>query len=125
MAQDNGHLISLNEMYLYESDNGAMYAPLRVDDTVGNAIKQAIKSQQPPIDSCIEKISAEWFEGKFVMTAEFKQNTKCSAGFKNPEPLVKNDICVHCLCDGKCTDKFMREVIAKNMLPEIYNTKQK
>lgn len=125
MNQDNGHLLSLNEKYLYQSKDGVMYAPLRVEKSVAKDVKKTIKKQSALADSCIEKISASWVDGKFIMTAEFKESIKCETGFRNPTPEVKNEICVQCLCDGKCTDEFMRNVVANKILPEFYNTKQK
>lgn len=128
MAHDVGHLISLNGEYLYLSaDNGAMYAPLRITEKSTKKIQQAIvATKTTPNNSCIKTISAGWCNGKFVLATEFNETTKCTVALSTPPShKTKTEICFKKLCNGKCTDNFMQTIVAKNILPELYNTKQK
>ena len=125
-----GYLISLNNEYLYSAAHGGMYAPLRINEHTTQRVQRALVARKIPADSCIAKISADSYGvdggGKFVLAIEFNTTTKCTETLsRTPSPQTKTEMCFKCLCNGKCTDKFMRDAIAKKILPELYDTKQR
>ncbi len=126
MAKNVGHLISLNGEYLYSAAHGAMFAPLRINDRVAKQVQTALNSTQPDENSCIKTMKPIWCDGRFMLATEFTPVTKCTATLLSlPSHLTKTEMCYKCLCNGNCTDDFMRNVVAKNILPELYNQKQK
>lgn len=126
MAKNTMHLVSLNGEYLFSAAHGGMYAPLRTNEHSAKKIQKALETKTPDKKSCIKKLAAIWCDGKFMISAEFMPFTKCTASLLNtPSCQTKAEMCSRNLCNGKCTDKFMRDIVAKNILPELYNTKQK
>ena len=126
MAKSIGHLISLNGEYLYSPAHHSMYAPLRINDRIAQKIQKGFETKQPDEKSCIKTIAATWCDGRFLLATEFNQTTKCTATLlTTPSRQTKTEVCFRNLCNGRCTDDFMRNVLAKNILPELYNTKQK
>ena len=115
----------INDEYLYSTAHGDMCAPLRVNEHVAKKLQNALASKSSDTKSCIRKIDAIWCDGKFMLGVEFNRSTKCTTGLKNPSSHSKTEMCFKRLCNGRCTDDFMRNVVAKNILPELYNTKQK
>ena len=125
MTNNVGMLISLNDEYLYSYANGGMYAPLRIDQDAVSVVEQALNDNQPGADSCIKVITPTWNGGRFVLQTEFNDTTKCTTALSSTTShRTKNEICFKQLCNGKCTDEFMRNVVAKKILPDLYNTKQ-
>lgn len=125
MAKSFGHLVLLNSEYLYSAAHGEMYAPLRVNERVIQKIQEKIRTQKPDDKSCIKTIDGVWSNGKFMLATEFTPSAKCSSCFTGASRQAKTELCFRQLCNGKCTDKFMRDVVAINILPELYNTKQR
>lgn len=126
MANDVGYLVSLNDEYLYSCVNGGMYAPLRFTKESVDRVEQALATRAPDDASCIKKMSIEFGGGRFVLDTEFNSAHKCMKNLSTPLSLrTKTEMCARHLCTGKCCDEFMRDVVAKNLLPELYNTKQK
>ena len=126
MIKNVGYLISLNNEYLYSSAHGGMYAPLRINEHTVKRVQRALAARKMPTDSCVAKITANLSDKKFVLETEFNTTTKCTDNLSgNPSPQTKTEMCFKCLCNGKCTDKFMRDAIAKKILPELYDTKQR
>ena len=126
MAKNVGYLISLNNEYLYSSAHGGMYAPLRVNEHAVQRVQRGLIARKIPADSCVAKITANQDGGKFILATEFNTTTKCTDKLSYPpSPQTKTEMCFKCLCNGKCTDKFMRDAIAKKILPELYDTKQR
>ena len=123
--KDHEHLISLNGKYLSSYENGEMYAPLRVTTTTAKKIEKEILSSGSPDCSCVYMIASVWDGGKFMLGTEYKNTTKCTSGLKSPTPRTKTDMCAKNLCTGKCRDEFMRNVVAKHILPELYKGKTK
>ena len=120
-----GHLISLNDEYLYSVAHDAMYAPLRVNERAVQKLQRAMEANTPDEKSCIRTIAGIWYNGKFMLATEFRDTTKCTVSIKNPSRMTKTEMCYNKLCRGNCTDEFMRNTVAKRILPELYNTKQK
>jgi hypothetical protein len=103
-----------------------MFAPLRINDRVAKQVQTALNSTQPDENSCIKTMKPIWCDGRFMLATEFTPVTKCTATLLSlPSHLTKTEMCYKCLCNGNCTDDFMRNVVAKNILPELYNQKQK
>ena len=125
MAKSFGHLISLNNEYLYSAAHGEMYAPLRVNERVIQKIQKELKTEKPDDKSCIATMDGVWRDGKFILATEFSKKAKCASGLINVSCQTKTELCFRQLCNGKCTDEFMRNVVAKNILPELYNTPQR
>ncbi len=126
MAKNIGHLISLNDEYLYSAAHGGMYAPLRVNERAIQKLQHAMGKNTPDEKSCIRTIAGIWYNGKFMLATEFRDTTKCTASMTSaPSHQTKAELCYKSLCNGKCTDGFMCNVVAKNILPELYNQKQK
>ena len=120
-----GHLITLNDEYLYLAAHGEMYAPLRINERAVKKIQDATARNKPDAKSCIREIGGIWYNGKFMLATEFRETTKCTAALKNPSRLTKTEMCYKNLCNGKCTDEFMQKNIAKYILPKLYNSKQR
>ncbi len=121
-----GHLISLNDEYLYSAAHGGMYAPLRVSEHAVQKLQDALKQHTPNEKSCIHTIAGIWYNGKFMLATEFHPRTKCTVSLLfAPSHQTRTEMCYKHLCNGKCTDDFMRNVVAKYILPELYDTKQK
>ena len=118
-------LVLLNQRTLYVARNGRMYEPLWIERNFARGFAQTTKTKLAPSDSCIETISTKWREGKLMITAQCKQNTKCSSEFHNITPEINNEACFHCLCNGKCTDRFVRNILAEKILPKLYKNTQK
>ena len=126
MANDVGYLVSLNDEYLYSCVNGGMYAPLRFTKESVDKIEQALVMRTPNDSSCIKSISIAFDGGRFVLGTEFNSIQKCMKNLSTPMSLrTKTEMCTRHLCTGKCCDEFMYDVVAKNLLPELYNTQQK
>ena len=125
MEKRSEYLISLNGEYLYSSVNGGMYAPLRINDIATKKIQAALEKQTTDKTSCISNAFVIWRDGKFMLGCEFNMVTKCTAGISNPSTRTKTEMCFKKLCNGNCRDDFMRNVVAKNILPELYKSKQK
>ena len=126
MANSIGYLISLNGEYLFSSAHGGMYAPLNVNDRVAQQIQTDLGKNNPDPESCVKKMAITWHNGKFMLDVEFNEKTKCTGELTStPSHQTKTEMCFKCLCNGKCTDTFMHNVVAKNVLPELYNTKQR
>lgn len=126
MTNKIGCLISLNGEYLYSSAHGDMYAPLRVNKNVIQKIQNTIETQKPLRDSCVKTIGIVQNGDRFVLDTVFNNRTICTKDlFTTPSHQTKTEMCYKHLCNGKCTDDFMRNVVAKYILPELYDTKQK
>ena len=126
MPKNKGNLISLNDEYMYSSAHGGMYAPLRINEQIAKNVQHAIALTTPPHESCIQTMSIIWQDGKFRLVADFYPNTKCTDELQKPiSHQRKTEICLKKLCNGQCNDEFMRNIIAQNILPELYNNKQK
>ena len=125
MAKKSGHLISFNGEYLYSAAHGGVYSPLRVNERALQKIQTTLQKQTPPAKSCIKTIAGIWCDGQFMLATEFNSAVKCDTGLANPSKAAQSEKCLRKLCNGQCTDTFMRNVVAKNILPELYNTKQK
>ena len=125
MSKNNELLISLNGEYLSSYENGAKYAPLHVTAATAKKIEDEIVFNGAPECSCVYAIASIWEAGKFMLCTEFKKTTKCTSGLKSPTSRTKTDMCAKHLCTGKCRDDFMRNVVAKNILPDLYKDNQK
>jgi len=111
---------------MYSSAHGDVYAPLRINEQIAKKAQHAIASTTPTQTSCIQTMTVIWQNGKFKLVANFHPITKCTD--QSPNPIShqrKTEICLKKLCNGQCTDEFMCNIIAKNILPELYNNKQK
>lgn len=127
MTNDVGNLIALNDEYLYLSSatHDAMFAPLRPDSAVLKKITHNLSAHKPDPTSCISAICGDFVGGKYQLATEFRETTKCTTTLKNPSNWTKTELCYKQLCNGKCTDEFMQKNIAKYILPELYNSKQR
>ena len=126
MAKNIGHLISLNGEYMYSAAHGEMYAPLRVNEHNAQKLQKALETKKPDEKSCVQTIATTWCDGKFMIGVSFKKSIKCPVNFtRDPSPQAKSEVCSRNMCNGRCIDTFMRNVVAKNILPELYTTKQK
>jgi len=126
MANDIEYLVSLNNEYLYSCVNGSIYAPLRFTQDSVDKIEQALATRVPNSTSCIKKMSLVSSDGRFVLDTEFNTKHKCMQNLSTPLSMrTKTEMCTRHLCTGKCCDEFMHDIVAKNLLPELYNTKQK
>ena len=126
MTKSIGHLIALNDECLYSAAHGGMYAPLRVKKSATMKVQSAVAKQSPNKRSCIRALDGVWCDGKFMLAVDFNQTTKCTNTLLHtPSHNTKTEICLKNLCNGNCTDKFMRNVVAKNILPELYNSKHR
>ena len=103
-------------------------------------IQEILSKKHVPIDSCVFSIEAE-----FNSTQRLKATLRHGQAFENYSHketkgglnvsfILKNGRkcdsykCLDNICTGKCTDKFMIEVIGKKFFPQQYkdtNTKQK
>ena len=125
MNKKFGHLISLNGESLYLLMDNEMYSPLRVNERITRKIQDALTTKTPPKNSCLRKLDTIWYQGQFMLAAEFNPEVKCAKGSIQLSNRNKTEICFKCLCNGHCKDAFMQNVVAKNILPTLYNTKQK
>ena len=125
MPENTARLISLNGEYIFLSVDNTKYAPLRVNEHVAEQIQTNIKLRKPESDSCIQSISSESCDNKVILTTSFRATTKCTSCLYNPSTRTKSEMCLRKLCNGKCTDNFMRNTVGKHIFPDLYNTKQK
>ena len=124
MAKSIGHLITMNDEYLYSAAHGEMYSPLRVHDTTIQKLQDTLETERPDTQSCINEIYGVWYNGKFMLATKFNESTKCTCDIRKPSHFTKTEMCYKNLCNGKCRDAFMQK-LAKNILPELYKNKQK
>jgi len=125
MLQKFYGMVSLNEETMFMPQHRGVRAPVRVDENIAKRIINELESVQPDAFSCIETISAEWDNNKLVINTTYNPRTKCKPNLYTKARPIKTGVCLEKMCTGKCVDKFMREVIAKNILPDLYDDKQR
>ena len=54
MTKNIGHLIALNDVYLYSAAHGGMYAPLRVKESATMKVQSAVAKQSPNNQTSLE-----------------------------------------------------------------------
>jgi hypothetical protein len=120
------YLVSLNGEYLYVATDDAVCPPLRMNRYATYQVQESLKSNRPDANSCIKSLFPMWGDGKLVLATDFNPTIKCLAGTSDKfSHQTKTEICYKCLCNGKCTDDFMRNTVARHILPKLYNDKQK
>ena len=118
------HLVSLNGEYMYSSVNNVRYAPLRVDTETVQNVQNAVMLEPTDENSCISDIVSHLDNNKFVLNTHFNETTKCTKQLNNPSTRTKDEMCLRQLCNGKCTDEFMCNVVARKIFPDLYKNKQ-
>lgn len=124
MINKKSHLILLNNEYLFSAAHGDIFAPLCINESAICGICDALQNHPLPKTSCIKTVDCVRENGNIVLKITYHSATKCNNSATLSQQ-SNTEVCSRRLCNGKCTDDFMRNVVAKQMLPELYNTKQK
>ena len=125
MAKKIDGTILLNDETVFMPQHQRVRLPVRVDEDTARRIVKTLKSEMPDAFSCINTITAEWTDGKLIINTTYNPRTKCQPNLYTRSRPIRTGICIEKMCNGKCVDIFMRDMITKNILPELYKDKQR
>ena len=125
MAKKTEGLVLLNDETVFMPRHQRERLPVRVDEDTAHRIAKILASEKPDAFSCINSVFAEWKDGKLVIDTTYNPRTKCKPNLYTKARPIRTGICIEKMCNGKCVDIFMRDVIAKYILPELYKDKQR
>lgn len=125
MVRKTEGLVLLNDETVFMPQHQRERLPVRVDEDTARRIAKILESEKPDAFSCINSISAEWTDGRLFINTTFNPRTKCKPSLYTKTRPIRTGICIEKMCNGKCVDIFMRDVIAKYILPELYKDKQR
>ena len=118
-------MILLNDETVYMPRQQHVRLPLRADESTAHKIQEMIKMYQLDSFGCISSITAKWENNKLILETKYNPRTKCVPSLYTKTRGVRTGICIEKICTGKCVDEFMRKVVAKTLLPELYQDIQR
>lgn len=118
-------MILLNDETVYLPRQHRVRLPLRTDEDTAHKIQEMIKMYQLDSFGCISSITAKWENNKLILETWYNPRTKCIPSLYTKTRGIRTGICIEKICTGKCVDEFMRKVIAKTLLPELYKDIQR
>ena len=118
-------MVLLNEETVYMPRHNRVRLPLRTDEATARKIQAMIKTYQLDSFSCISSVTAKWENNKLILETRYNPRTKCIHSLYTKTRSIRTGICIEKICTGKCVDEFMRKVVAKTLLPELYTDIQR
>jgi len=125
MAKKTDGLILLNDETVFMPQHQRVRLPVRINEDTARRIVKTLKSEQPDAFSCINTITAEWTDGKLIINTTYNPRTKCKSSLYTRTRSIRTSICIEKMCGGKCVDNYVCDIIAKNILPDLYKNKQR
>ena len=123
--QKSEGLILLNDETVFMPQSHGVRLPIRITNDTAKRIINKIKSEDIDRFSCLATVTAEWIDNKLIINTTYTPRTKCKPTLYTKSRPIKTGICIEKICTGKCVDKFMREMIARYIMPELYQDNQR
>lgn len=118
-------IILLNDETLYMPQHNRVRLPVRINKETAHKIQELIKIHKLDSFGCLSSIEVKWENDKLIIDTKYNTITKCQSNLYTRARLVRTPICIEKMCRGKCVDAFVRDIIAKNILPELYKDQQR
>ena len=118
-------LILFNDETVFMPQHNRVRLPVRVDERTAHIIQEEIKLHELNQFSCFSSIKTEWVDGKFIINTTYNPRTKCRPNLYTRARPIRTPICIEKICTGKCVDEFVRNVIARHILPDMYKKNER
>ncbi|MBO4625704.1 MAG: hypothetical protein J5679_00295 [Alphaproteobacteria bacterium] len=123
MTKKTDGTVLLNDETVFMPQHQRERLPVRIDEDTAIRITKILQQEKPEISSCICTATAEWTDGKLSINTTYNPCTKCKPNLYTKSRPIRTAICIEKICTGKCVDIFMREMVTKRILPELYKQK--
>ena len=126
MADSDSFYLLLNGEKMYLHSIGKHPTPVRINKKTADDIQRAINRIEATPTSCVHSMSTRWEYNSFCVDIKFNARTQCiNNNLYTTSARIKTPICCDSVCRGKCKDHIMQDTIARNILPDLYQDKQR